>query len=195
MKGSLILGRGGNVLSANYNANYTERFSKITVSDSASTKYFVKVESEGGSKALSESPQATSYTIESKLLTNRHRPLTVLGNGVSSRSEENTVETEAKWRMAMSRASVGTSSVKVQGWLSQEDDLWRVGKLVYCKMPDLNMPKGEMLIKNLTFNLGDDGSYTTLELIHKDAFDDTDFNVEEKTKTQKEFRVGIEQEG
>ena len=191
MSGSLTLGKNGNVLSANYASDYTGRFSSITMLKNSDVAKKER-RTDGGSIA-----QKTVATVPLVLDDIRHRPLTLAASNSSDLSDENSLQIEAEWRMAMSMASVGTATVRVQGWFTQENELWRVGRLVYCDMPDLDMSTASYLIKAIQFEISDGGSFSNIELIHRDSFDTTDYDSklkDEETGSSKQRFVDTEED-
>tara|TARA_R110001599_G_scaffold210877_5_gene408273 strand:+ start:5473 stop:6732 length:1260 start_codon:yes stop_codon:yes gene_type:complete len=111
----------------------------------------------------------------------RYRPLTIISKN-NRKNDEGNLKKEANWRMALSRSSVTTMKVKVQGWQNDKDELWRINNLVTCDLSKININTTTMLIKGISFEVGGDGSYTNIELVHEDAYDDTDFNLSDNDK-------------
>lgn len=178
MNSPLVLGE--NILTASYKGDYTKRYSKITVLDNAdeSSSPALNVQrmlTSGASNATESDPVVDQSA-------KRYRPVVIMGSGNLKAAG---ATSEAKWRMSMSVASTFTLSVSVQGWLSNFGQLWRVNRNTYCSLQDLNLPSGRMLIKNITFESGDNGTFTNMDLIHPDAYDEFDGTTDEDDKTGK----------
>jgi prophage tail gpP-like protein len=162
---------GINVLAASYKGDYTKRYSKVTVLDNSDqspdvNNNIARMLTSGASNAVESDPVTDSST-------KRYRPITVMGSG---NLKEPGVTAEAKWRMAMSVASTFTLTVKLQGWLTNAKEVWKVNRDVYCSLRKLNIPSGRMLIKNITFESGSQGTYTNMDLVFPDAYDEFDGN-------------------
>lgn len=173
--GGLILSPlriGGNVVTASYMCDYSKRFSKLKILNHKDkspsifgSEFSKKVKEDGASSKTSGVSIDNSMT--------RYRPIALQSIG---NSDDSTCESESDWRMKMSMASSYTLSVKVNGWVGESGDLWRVNRGVYCELQDLNLPSGIMLIKTVNFTLDSSGTFTNMELIHDDAYSEYNTN-------------------
>ena len=182
MSSGLELSKNGNILSASHSANHAQRYTKITVLDNAESD-IINLIINGGSEPLEgvavDPIHKTSF---------RPRALTTIANNSGKNSTEN-LEIEANWKLAMSRASVSKISAKVQGWENADGELWRVNRLVDCDLKWIGLGKSEMLIKTVSFTIGEQGSFTNFELIHEDAYDDSAFTVTDEEKANALLKV------
>ena len=183
--GQLVLGTDGNILEASHNSDYTKRYSSIRVIDNADNETRI-IEKDGASTAidgLAVDPTYDLKTINKKV---RTRMLTTTSTN-SGKTDIEKLEEEANWKMMLSRASVSTIKVKVQGWLAS-DELWTINRVVDCDLSVLGLEKSTMLIKAITFEISDGGSFTNMELVHSNSFEDITFKTSDDEKTtQKRF--------
>jgi len=71
---------------------------------------------------------------------------------------------------ALVRAANGqTASVTVQGWRQSTGKLWKKNMIVPVDIPPLYINQ-ELLISEVSYTLGEDGSESTLKLVRPDAF-------------------------
>jgi prophage tail gpP-like protein len=176
MGSGLKLGNGGNILEANHQSSHVERYKKITVLDNNSNET-QDLSVSGGSSAVDG-----VVLNEDQSMGSRNRVLTTISENQSAAVPDD-LEKEANWKMAMSRASLSKISAKVQGWKTIGGELWKINRTVDCDLSFLGLPKSTMLIKSLTFDISESGSFTNFELIHEDAYEDKTFTTDDSEKT------------
>ena len=75
----------------------------------------------------------------------------------------------AEWEATVRAARGDSVSVTVQGWTQADGTLWPVNALVSVRSPYLGV-QGEMLISQVVYSVGEDGTRTALTLRRPDAF-------------------------
>lgn len=185
--GKLVLGKDGNILEASHNSDHTKRYGKIVMLGNADSA-LPDLTADGGSVAIDGIAVDPTYSLKTLSKKERERILTLTSanSGVNDIAK---LEEEANWRMTLSRAGVSVTKVKVQGWIAGESRLWRINQTVECDLSLLGLKKTTMLIKSLTFEISDNGSFTNLELIHADSFEDRTFKTEDGEKTKNYISV------
>lgn len=75
----------------------------------------------------------------------------------------------AEWEATVRAARGDSVSVTVQGWTQADNTLWPVNALVSVRAPYLGV-QGDMLISQVVYSVGEDGTKTALTLRRPDAF-------------------------
>ena len=76
----------------------------------------------------------------------------------------------ANWEARVRLARAGEVSVKVQGWMQDSGEIWKINQLVPLYAPMLSI-NADMLISEVNFSLDDNGgSITNLSLRNPDAY-------------------------
>jgi len=150
---SLVMGT--NILSANMDFDYTNRFSKYIVNSQIST-----TANWGGNinvTAEAEDPNVS-----------RFRPLLIQGESQMNRAK---AQKRANWEANVRAARSQVVNIKVQGFTQTNGDLWQINKLVEVDAPELYInPPILLLITSVQFNLNENGTTTTLSLKREDAY-------------------------
>lgn len=161
--------QNNNVLAVSHNLDYTQRYSTLVLTGHKENKKS-EIADKGASSAIE--------LIRHDPYVGRYRPLVV----TSTTNKE--LDDEMLMRFNLNTASVSTISIKTQGCVNTENELWRVNNLVGVDLKDVSLPVGDMLIKKITFSIGAEGSYTDMELIHEDAYDDMGFTDASKSEVK-----------
>jgi prophage tail gpP-like protein len=147
---------GENILSASAEFDGTGRFRRYVVlgQHQATDEFF-------GGNTAGVRGEATDATV-----TRSARVLVVRPEGnVTSESARRRAEWEATVRAARGDAV----SITVQGWTQSDGTLWPVNALVRVHSPRLGVD-GDMLITQVVYSVGEDGTKTALTLRRPDAF-------------------------
>lgn len=156
VRASTALVEGENILSASADFDGSSRFRRYVVlgQHQATDDWF-------GSGTAGVRGEASDATV-----TRASRVLVV-------RPEGNvTVESarrRAEWEATVRAARGDSVSVTVQGWTQADGTLWPVNALVSVRAPYLGV-QGDMLISQVVYSVGEDGTKTALTLRRPDAF-------------------------
>ena len=159
-KAPIALVQGENVLHADLNLSWKERFSQITV----------KGQGKGDAEQYGEKVAHGSATVTDKAI-NRYRPLIVVAEQHGSSP---TLKARAEWEQSVRRGRGTRASVKVQGWTyvdesaADGESVWKPNMLVEVDLPYLGLHE-DLLISKCHFDLSENGTTTTLELVHPSA--------------------------
>lgn len=149
--------QGKNVLSADCECDFKERYSQYTV----------KGQQQGFDELLpKQCSQITARATDANV--KRYRPLTILSE---AQVNAGNAQTRANWEATVRAARSQVVNITVQGWLQNEKtrQLWEVNQRVSVKLPWLGI-ESELLITQVTFTLNASGSTTALQLMHPEAF-------------------------
>lgn len=154
-RASVALVQGENILDASGSIDHSQRFSDYTVKGQAP----FSIDSTGETEAHVEGAVTDSGVT-------RYRPMLVVaetsGTGAS-------VKDRATWEANTRIGKSATATITVQGWRqSPGGDLWEPNMLVQVRSPWLRM-NGEMIIKQVTFERGGQGTTTKLDLVSPQA--------------------------
>lgn len=152
--GALKLGENGNVLNLRAEASVRERFSKYTVKGQNIGAGFMEAEEIAGDEASVQDGTVT-----------RHRPLIVLAE---EPGDGPTFEERARWEQRVRAGRAKRMTATVQGWLDWMKQPWRPGDLVPCDFPRYT---GDMLITQVQFTKGENGTTSAIELAAPGALD------------------------
>ncbi len=155
-RAAVSLVQGSNIKQASGSIDMSERFSSYVVKAQAG----YSVDSDGETEAHIEgSVTDTGVT--------RYRPMLVVAEaGGTSASAKDRATWEANTRIGKSAAC----SITVQGWRQTEGgELWEPNMLVNVSSSWLRM-FGTMIIRQATFERGDGGTTTKLDLVSPQAF-------------------------
>lgn len=155
-RAEVALVQGGNILEASGSIDHSERFSSYLVKAQAG----FSLDSDGEAEAHIEGTVSDSGVT-------RYRPLLVVAEaGGSTASAGERATWEANNRIGKSAAA----SITVQGWRQRQGGaLWAPNMLVPVRSPWLRM-EGDMIIRQATFERGDSGTTTKLDLVSPQAF-------------------------
>lgn len=169
--GGLILGE--NVKSADVTKDFTDVFSEYTVYGQQPGSDTID-----GETAASSVGKAYDSTIT------RFRPCTIVAEGAVSLKG---AQDRAEWEAAVRSARSTSVKISVAEWFQNTNgDLWDVNLLVPCDLPALDVA-GDLLIKDLQFDLSpESGSTTLLTLTKKDAYLKQPDQKEDKDQVNKD---------
>jgi len=163
---SLIQGK--NVLAASASFDQTERFSDYLIKGQAPGK-----DNFNGLKVTQVKATAKDIGM------NRFRPLTVIAEG---NIDTNAAKRRANWEASTRAAKSTDVQITVQGWLQTPGGkLWEPNNLVTVDVPFIGV-KSIMLIAEVTYKKGSDGTFTDISLTRADAFK-PDLDVIKKNKS------------
>lgn len=148
--------QGENILSASGSIDHSQRYQTYSVKGQAAYNAY----SEGETEAHIEGGTTDSGVA-------RYRPLLVVAESGSSNAS---AQERATWEANSRIGKSATASVTVQGWRqSPGGPLWEPGMLVQVRSSWLRMD-GEMIIRQATFERGDGGTVTKLDIVSPQAF-------------------------
>lgn len=154
-KGALVFGE--NILSAEADIDWTERFSLYVVKGSGEADPFSTVEDVSEPEGRAEDPAI-----------NRYRPKVILSE---SEGYDLSFQERAKWQKQFDQARARRATYKVQGFYADgETTLWKPNEIVPVRDPILNINR-DMLIVSTLFETADQGRTTTMELAIPESFD------------------------
>lgn len=155
-RASVGLVQGENILSASGSIDHSQRYRNYVVKGQAAYSPY----SEGATEAHIEGGAADSGIT-------RYRPLLVVAeSGSTNGSAQERATWEANSRLGKSAAA----TIVVQGWRqTPSGPLWEPGMLVQVKSPWLRMD-GQMIIRQATYERGDSGTTTKLDIVSPQAF-------------------------
>lgn len=155
-KAMVSLVQGENILAASGSIDHSQRFSSYLVKGQAS----YSAESDGEGEAHIEGAVKDSGVA-------RYRPmLTIAEAGGSTADALERATWEANSRIGKS----ATATIDVQGWRQRPGGpLWEPGLLVSVRSPWLRM-NGVMIIRQVTYERGDSGTTSKLEIVSPQAF-------------------------
>jgi prophage tail gpP-like protein len=76
----------------------------------------------------------------------------------------------ADWEARIRAAKAATATITVQGWTQQGGELWTPNALVYVSASKLIGIKGDMLISQVEYTIGEGGTLTQISIVRPDAF-------------------------
>lgn len=168
-KGGLLLTRAGtrraavelvqgqNLLEGSGTLDWSERFSDYVVKGQAN----FSEDSDPETEAFVVGQARDAYV-------GRYRPLQV--NADADANGQTALE-RATWEANTRLAKSAAGSVKVQGWRQAPGGaLWEPNLLVRVRAPWMRL-EGEMLVRQVTFSKGPEGTTTQLELVSPQAFE------------------------
>lgn len=148
--------QGENILSASGTIDHSQRFSSYLIKGQAA----YSADSDGETEAHIEG-SVTDSGIK------RYRPMLIVAEtgGTSAGLQE-----RATWEANSRIGKSAGASVTVQGWRqSPGGPLWEPGMLVYVRSSWLRCD-GEMIIRQATYERGEGGTTTKLEIVSPQAF-------------------------
>lgn len=182
-KGGILLTRTGtkrattdliqavNILAATGTLDWSERYSDYIVKGQSG--FSVDTDSEIEAHAIGEAKDEG---------VTRYRPLLVVNDteaNVASAKER------ATWEANTRIGKSGQATITVQGWRQTPGGaLWEPNMLVHVISPWLGV-EGELLIRQVTFNKGNSGTTTQLELVSPQAYDPEPPDGKQKKKKKK----------
>nr|WP_277923140.1 contractile injection system protein, VgrG/Pvc8 family [Sphingomonas sp. CARO-RG-8B-R24-01] len=98
----------------------------------------------------------------------RHRQLDIVLAEVAEPAEEFTIR-RAKWEVARRAGRSTVARVTIDSWRDSANRLWLPNTLVPVDLPDQHV-SGPLLLSEVTFRRGGDGTHADLTLMPKDAF-------------------------
>lgn len=165
--GALELGK--NIKAGRLSVNHAERHSQ----------YQVKGHGKAGAATLSfaDAPKAKEKAAQFNKLCSpaglvldpvikRHRPLVVLAEAAGDQAA---FEARARWEAASRAGKSRKASYTVKGWGPAPGALWRINQLVRVTDEFLGLAE-DLLIESADYSLDEQGSITTLGLVHPDAY-------------------------
>lgn len=97
----------------------------------------------------------------------RHRPLMLTAE---SQSHPAWAQKRAAWEARRRSARALSVSMTVQGWRQSTGALWRENSIVYVRSAALGLAR-DLLIAEIEYSLGPDGTLTRMRLTHREAFE------------------------
>jgi prophage tail gpP-like protein len=186
---TLAFGPGGNVLEAEADFDYSNRFSKYTFRTQSENSDEVIAILWG--KSLEISGSAADPGVK------RYRPIVLHADSEAVQTDcKKRAEVEALVRAATSQEAMAT----VQGWRQDSGKLWGKNMLVPCDIAPCYINQ-ELLTSEVTYTLSDEGTKCRIKLVRPDAFNPgTKFSIKRKSgvssdtgtiKKQKELGFGF----
>lgn len=148
---------GDNILSGNQRRSLRDRFSEYTI------KCQVQGSDETADKPKTINLRRTAEDAD----VSRYRPTTIMADTEDSGTE---LQKRADWERNVRAGQSRSFSYTVRGW-ENSAGLWTPNTIVAVTDPQFWLDKAELLISGVTFNRGDGGTSTALELKSKAAFD------------------------
>ncbi|MCL2430288.1 MAG: hypothetical protein FWD12_13745, partial [Alphaproteobacteria bacterium] len=96
----------------------------------------------------------------------RYRPLVIIAE---AQADDDNAAKRADWELRRRLAKSTKATIAVNGWHQQNGELWRPNLMVYTEVPYFGLER-ELIIGQVTFEMGDQGEMTRLELTLPDAF-------------------------
>ena len=150
----MILGQ--NVLTAKVSYDYANRFGT----------YKVKGQRSGsGSSWDATKTQISGESTDSVFGSRTRTKIIVLDGSGTSKIAQDTASWEAQVRAGRS----GKLTVKSPSWFQSDGNLWDVGYLVYCNIPELKIQE-QLLINSVTYSQDNSGTFCELSLVNKDTY-------------------------
>lgn len=149
---------GRNILSANGQFSWRERFSAYTVLGQD------KLALDGDAEPNHAAPAAT---VQDATIS-RHRPRIVLADDHGGRER---FRDRAEWEKNVRMGRALRGAITVQGWRDGAGNLWRPNTLVSVTSPSLYLQEAQMLIVGCLYTLDDTGTRTALSIARREAFD------------------------
>lgn len=147
---------GENVLAAQANYDDTDRFSVYEV-------YGQQPGTDGVDEEAAAGPSGRARD----LAVTRYRPKIIIAEGAV---DSGLAQQRAEWEATVRAAKAVSVTVTVQDWSQTEGgELWRENQLVRAKLPQHGVD-GDMLIREVSYSLDDDGTIATLALVRPDAY-------------------------
>lgn len=155
-RAEVALEQGSNILDASGSIDHSQRFSSYLIKAQAG----FSEDSDGEAEAHIEGSVTDSGIA-------RYRPMLVVAeSGGTGASVQERATWEANSRIGKSAAA----SITVQGWRQRPGGpIWEPNMLVRVRSPWLRMD-GDMIIRQATFERGDQGTTTKLDLVSPQAF-------------------------
>lgn len=155
------LAQGVNVLSAQLELGWKERYSEITV----------KGQGKGDASSYGAAVAHGKASIKDTSI-NRYRPLIVIAE---HHGKGPTFAARAEWERNVRRGRGTRALVRVQGWTypdpagARGETMWRPNVLVGVSLPYLGLQQ-DLLVAKCVYTLGEEGSVTELHLADPSAF-------------------------
>lgn len=146
---------GGNIKTAEVEYNSKERFSS----------YLISSQPPGSDDAYGESLRVQAQATDADVLrTNR-----VLVVRPDKGMDAATARRRADWEARIRAAKSATISVTVQGWRMPDGKLWPINAITHVSAPRMIGVEGDMLISQVEYSTGEQGTLTTISLVRPDA--------------------------
>lgn len=84
--------------------------------------------------------------------------------------DANGAKLRAGWEARIRAAKAATATVTVQGWRQPHGGLWSINSITHVSAPRLLGIEEDMLISQVEYSVGNDGTLTQLTLVRPDAF-------------------------
>ncbi len=167
---------GKNILSAKASYDYTNRFSKYTLTGQRGGADAELAETFGGSLSVSASAEDAGVK--------RYRPMVIHADSAATPGTlKKRAQVEALFRAGNSEGV----EVLVQGWRQRSGALWKLNLVVSCKIPPAYVDQ-DLLIGEVHYLLSESGTVCRMRLKRPDAFHFS--NAKAKVKVQK--KVGFD---
>ena len=167
---------GENILSANMTIDYTNRFGVYTV----------KGQKTGNGSSWNSSTTKINGSATDPVFQGRYRNKIISMDGTGTNQDAQNV---ASWESQVRAGKSGQLVIKIPSWFQSDGTLWEVGTLVYCNVNPLNVNE-QLLINNIKFTQGNDGTFTTLTLVNKDTYSQDPSKTNKITKKSKKKGFG-----
>lgn len=158
---------GQNLLAGSSSQRSTDRFSH----------YIVEGQGDGqGQNALREVYRDRGVS--------RYRPRIIHADGKATRGH---LASRAQWEARVAAAASSQASITLQGWRQSDGTLWSANRIVSVEAPSLQV-SGDLLIIEVTFEVGSSGTLTGLRLTRSDAYSSAE-QLEANKDAVKQARV------
>lgn len=148
---------GFNILSAEFDSDATNRFRRYLISSQ------IPGADDASGEATSVQAEATDRDVRRASRVDLIRP----DKGYSNADAKRRADWEARIRAALA----DSVTVTVQGWRQRGGELWPLNALVLVSATTMIGVRGDMLISQVEYSIGDGGQVTQLHLVRPDAFE------------------------
>lgn len=159
---ALVLGE--NLKQIEYNNDFTEVFSKITVkgqAHGAKTAAGQPLDRKQGALAKGEIERELDQTI-----VGRYRPLIITAG---EQTDSTKAKLQAEWEASTREAKAKKLSVTVQGWRQSNGEIWSINTLVRIKCPWVR-EDDDFVISSAEYSIGESGTETKMELVSPKSY-------------------------
>jgi prophage tail gpP-like protein len=129
-------------------------------------RYLISSQPPGTDEAFGESCQVQAESTDDDVPLASHVLLIRPDKGYSTADARRRADWEARIRAARSE----TVTITVQGWRQPNGTLWPLNALTHVSAPRAIGVDGEMLISQVEYSIGAEGTETQLHLVRPDAF-------------------------
>jgi len=132
------------------------------------SKYIVKATDSGEDDFdISYATETKGEAVDSVMAARRYRPTVILLNG---KAKNNDADKRARWERNTRAGHSRQYNYQIQGLVQSNGDVWRINQLLKVKDSKLGVDK-ELLISELGFSAGEEGSNVDMTVMDKNSFD------------------------